>query len=334
MESRYAIGRLGRYVLRCILFALTAAGLAEFGTLLDAKAQSQAVTILTGGDAAYTPIFVASDKGYFKNEGLDVSIRMFPSGTDAMLAFRSVGAPFLAAGDVPSLVLWEGPDVVGIAPFYATPDNLLGIVRADIRNPADLKGKKIATRKGSTAEYFLTTYLTKNGINPADVNIINLGPEENAPALLAGNIDGFFIWGPYPALALKIMGDKARVLTTARGYYLEQLYLTANRNFAQANPDTVVKVLKAIQSANEHIRSNPNDSAEIVARRTKGALDVVSSVIQIKPFSLQFGPENREQLSKLIEFLRSNGKLKTLASVDQALDTRYLKRLDAGLVPQ
>jgi ABC-type nitrate/sulfonate/bicarbonate transport system substrate-binding protein len=71
MESRYAIGRLGRYVLRCILFALTAAGLAEFGTLLDAKAQSQAVTILTGGDAAYTPIFVASDKGYFKNEGLE-----------------------------------------------------------------------------------------------------------------------------------------------------------------------------------------------------------------------------------------------------------------------
>jgi ABC-type nitrate/sulfonate/bicarbonate transport system substrate-binding protein len=334
MKWSHAVGRLSSSLVRTTLFAVTTIGLSAFGNLVDAEAQSQAITILTGGDAAYTPLFVAGDKGYFKNEGVDVSIRMFPSGTDAMLAFRAVGAPFVAAGDVPSLVLWEGDDVVGIAPFYATPDNLLGVVRADIKNAADLKGKKIATRKGSTAEYFLTTYLTKNGVNPADVNIINLGPEENAPALLAGNIDGFFIWGPYPALALKIMGDKARVLTTARGYYLEQLYLTANRKFAQGNPDTVVKILKAIHTANGYIRTNPNDSAEIAARRTKGAVDVVSSVIQIKPFSLRYGPENREQLSKLIEFLRSSGKLKTPVSIDQALDTRYLKSVDAGLVSQ
>jgi ABC-type nitrate/sulfonate/bicarbonate transport system substrate-binding protein len=199
---------------------------------------------------------------------------------------------------------------------------------------ADLRGKKIATRKGSTAEYFLTTYLTKNGVNPADLSIVNLGPEENAPAMLAGNIDGFFIWGPYPALALKIMGDKAHVLTTARGYYLEQLYLTANRKFAQENLDTVVKILKAIQTANEHIKKDPKDCIDIVARKTKGAADVVSSVVEINPFSLQFGPENRDQLVKLVEFLRSNGRLKTLASLDGAVDTEYLKRLDPRLVSQ
>ena len=333
MDVWHHVGRLGRYSLPSILVTVISIGLATLSNVV-VRAENTTITMLTGGDAAYTPIFVADSQGYFKNEGLDVNIRMFPSGTDAMLAFRAVGAPFLAAGDVPSLVLWEGSDVVGIAPFYATPDNLLGVVRAEIKTAADLKGKKIATRKGSTAEYFLTTYLIKNAINPADVNIINLSPEENAPALLAGNIDGFFIWGPYPALALKIMGDKAHILTTARGYYLEQLYLTANRKFAQENSTVVVKILKAIHLANQYVNSNPIESAQIVARRTKGSVDVISSVIQIKPFSLRYGPENREQLTKLIEFLRGNGKLKTPLSVDQAVDTSYLKSLDAGLVSQ
>jgi ABC-type nitrate/sulfonate/bicarbonate transport system substrate-binding protein len=333
MDVWHHVGRLGRYSLPSILVTVISIGLATLSNVV-VRAENTTITMLTGGDAAYTPIFVADSQGYFKNEGLDVNIRMFPSGTDAMLAFRAVGAPFLAAGDVPSLVLWEGSDVVGIAPFYATPDNLLGVVRAEIKTAANLKGKKIATRKGSTAEYFLTTYLIKNAINPADVNIINLSPEENAPALLAGNIDGFFIWGPYPALALKIMGDKAHILTTARGYYLEQLYLTANRKFAQENSTVVVKILKAIHLANQYVNSNPIESAQIVARRTKGSVDVISSVIQIKPFSLRYGPENREQLTKLIEFLRGNGKLKTPLSVDQAVDTSYLKSLDAGLVSQ
>jgi NitT/TauT family transport system substrate-binding protein len=333
MDVWHHVGRLGRYSLPSILVTVISIGLATLSNVV-VRAENTTITMLTGGDAAYTPIFVADSQGYFKNEGLDVNIRMFPSGTDAMLAFRAVGAPFLAAGDVPSRVLWEGSDVVGIAPVYATPDNLLGVVRAEIKTAADLKGKKIATRKGSTAEYFLTTYLIKNAINPADVNIINLSPEENAPALLAGNIDGFFIWGPYPALALKIMGDKAHILTTARGYYLEQLYLTANRKFAQENSTVVVKILKAIHLANQYVNSNPIESAQIVARRTKGSVDVISSVIQIKPFSLRYGPENREQLTKLIEFLRGNGKLKTPLSVDQAVDTSYLKSLDAGLVSQ
>jgi NitT/TauT family transport system substrate-binding protein len=333
MDVWHHVGRLGRYSLPSILVTVSSIGLATLSNVV-VRAENPTITMLTGGDAAYTPIFVADSQGYFKKEGLDVNIRMFPSGTDAMLAFRAVGAPFLAAGDVPSLVLWEGSDVVGIAPFYATPDNLLGVVRAEIKTAADLKGKKIATRKGSTAEYFLTTYLIKNAINPADVNIINLSPEENAPALLAGNIDGFFIWGPYPALALKIVGDKAHILTTARGYYLEQLYLTVNRKFAQENSTVVVKILKAIHLANQYVNSNPSESAQIVARRTKGSVDVISSVIQIKPFSLRYGPENREQLTKLIEFLSSNGKLKTPLSVDQAVDTSYLKSLDAGLVSQ
>jgi ABC-type nitrate/sulfonate/bicarbonate transport system substrate-binding protein len=72
------------------------------------------ITILTGSDPYYLPIIVAVENGYFKDEGLTVKHRMFPSGTDAMLAFRGIGAEFVASGDSPSLVLWDGGDVVAL----------------------------------------------------------------------------------------------------------------------------------------------------------------------------------------------------------------------------
>jgi ABC-type nitrate/sulfonate/bicarbonate transport system substrate-binding protein len=257
---------------------------------------------------------------------------MFPSGTDAMLAFRGIGAEFVASGDSPSLVLWDGGDVVGVAPIYASPENLVGIVRSGIESAAELKGKKIGVKRGSTADYFLTTYLEKKGVKPGDVNIINLSPPECVPALSAGSIDGFFLWQPYPNLAMKVMGSKAHVLTTARGYYLEQIYLTANRKFAEAHPDTIRKVIHALARAVAFVKSQPEKSAEIVARKIKTQPAVVMAIIKTKPYSLEYGPANRDQLVKLADFLRDNGKLKTTIDVDKAFDPSYLRAADKALV--
>jgi ABC-type nitrate/sulfonate/bicarbonate transport system substrate-binding protein len=296
------------------------------------EAGAQPVTILTGSDPYYLTIIVAVENGYFKDEGLTVRHRMFPSGTDAMLAFRGVGAEFVASGDAPSLILWDDVDVVGVAPIYASSDNLLGVVRAGLKSPADLKGKKIGVRKGSTADYFLTTYLTANGIKPGEVNIINLSPPECVPSLSSGAIDGFFLWQPYPSLATKVMGDKAHNLTTARGYYLEQIYLSANRKFAESNPETVKKVLKALKRSVEFVQAEPEKSAAIVARKIKSDTDVVATLIGTKPYSLQYGPANRDQMVKLVAFLRETGKLKSELDVGKAFDPRYLRAMDPALV--
>lgn len=306
-----------------------------FLVLAGMPSQSKAaepVTILTGSDPYYLPIIVAVENGYFKEQGLDVSHRMFPSGTDAMLAFRGIGAQFVASGDAPSLILWDGGDVVGVAPIYASSDNMVGVVRADLKSPAELKGKKLAVRKGSTADYFLTTYLTKNGLKPTDLTIINLSPPECVPAMSSGSIDGFFLWQPYPSLALKVMGNKARQMTTAKGYYLEQIYLTANRKFAESNPQTVQKVLAGLKKAVAFIKESPDKSAAIGARKLKTEPAVVMGLINTKPYSLQYGAANRDQLLELVKFLQEQGKLKTPLDVNKAFDPKYLRAVDSALV--
>lgn len=320
-------------MMRRVLMVFAVAALAF--VLLNAPRRANAaepVTILTGSDPYYLSIIVAVENGYFKEQGVDVSHRMFPSGTDAMLAFRGIGAQFVASGDAPSLILWDGGDVVGVAPIYASPDNMVGVVKADIKSPAQLKGKKLAVRKGSTADYFLTTYLTKNGLKPTDLTIINLSPPECVPAMSGGSIDGFFLWQPYPSLALKVMGDKARQMTTARGYYLEQIYLTANKKWAEANPQTVQKVIAGLKKAVAFIQANPDKSAEIGARKLKTEPAVVKALIDTKPYTLEYANPNRDTLIELVRFLREQGKIKTQIDVSKAFDTKYLRAVDSALV--
>ncbi|HZZ95162.1 MAG TPA: NrtA/SsuA/CpmA family ABC transporter substrate-binding protein [Usitatibacter sp.] len=309
-----------------------AATLMLAGHAAAADAPQREITILTGSDPYYLPIILAVENGYFQAEGLAVKHRMFPSGTDAMLAFRGIGAEFVASGDAPSLVLWDGGDAVGVAPIYASPENLLGVVHSDIKTPADLKGKKIGVKRGSTADYFLTTYLEKNGLKAADVHILNLSPPECVPAMSSGSVDGFFLWQPYPGLALKVMGSKAHTLTTARGYYMEQIYLTANRKFADEHQEVVTKVLRALDKAIAFVKAQPQKSAEIVARKIKTEPPVVMEVIATKPYTMTYGPANREQLTKLGEFLQANGKLKGGIDLKKVFDDKYLGEADKALV--
>jgi ABC-type nitrate/sulfonate/bicarbonate transport system substrate-binding protein len=316
--------------LREVIIALTALACVYLTKVPCAAAQT--LTILVGSDPYYLPIFLADANGYFRDQGLSVSVKMFPSGTDAMLAFRGIGAEFLAAGDAPSLILWSGGDAVGVAPIYESPDNLFGVVQSNIQKAADLKGKTIATRKASTADYFLTTYLKLNDVAPSEVHVVNLSPEECAPAMLSGDIGGFFLWRPYPSLALRMMGDKAHILTTARGVYMEQIFLSANRKFAEANPGTVSKFIMAVKTAIDFVGAEPARSADIVAKRIKANADLVTPVIETKPYTMSYGGQSQGQLKKLVEFLVENQKIKSPLDVVTSVDPSYLKAVDATLV--
>jgi ABC-type nitrate/sulfonate/bicarbonate transport system substrate-binding protein len=263
-----------------------------------------------------------------------MSQRLFPSGADAMLAFRGIGAQFVAAGDIPSILLWsEDTDSVGIAPIFASTENLFGVVSGTIKGPEDLKGKKIATKINSTSEYFIDTYLRKNGLNPSQVHVIDLSPPEMVPALVAGEIDGFFVWRPYPALAEKIMGDKVRVLTSAKGYYVERLLLNANRTFAKQNPEVVLKVLRAIQKAIDYSNQNPDEASALMARKIKTDPSVVKDVLKLNPFNLTYDVGAANDLAGLSQFLVDRGRLKKSVDLTNAFDPSYLRAVNSKLAP-
>ncbi|HEY6993782.1 MAG TPA: ABC transporter substrate-binding protein [Xanthobacteraceae bacterium] len=172
-------------------------------------------------------IWMAIEKGFYQQEGIDLTYRLFPSGTTAFQAFQTGQGDIVMTGDLPSVQYFfrvKG-DYRTIAVIERDAKGYVVVARKDITRPHDLVGKTIATRVGSTGSWFISEYLSKNGVDPAKVTVKNLDTQVLPAALCGGDIAAFFIWQPVGSRTLEICPDKAHYLADATGYI--QGYLVA-----------------------------------------------------------------------------------------------------------
>src|SRR5262249_12277041 len=106
-------------------------------------AAQQSIAIFTGTSPIFGPVFVSDAKGFFKEEGIDVTVKAFTSGADASEGFRSGGAQFLIASDVPLIYQLVGGQAVLLGQFSQNDDMLIMMGGKAVNSPAELKGKKI-----------------------------------------------------------------------------------------------------------------------------------------------------------------------------------------------
>src|SRR5690349_11031938 len=169
--------------------ALTLIACADAGG--RAIAADPKVRIFSGTDEHWVQFQVAKGKGFFKDEGLDADVTVFTTGATATEAFRAGRGDFISAGDLPSAAMWKTGNVIGLAPLSSDTE-IFGIVgKKEINAPGDLRGRKIATRMGSTGEFLLYRYLASGGLSPSDLTIVDLAPPDMVVALVHGDIDAF-----------------------------------------------------------------------------------------------------------------------------------------------
>ncbi len=125
-------------------------------------------------------------RGLFRGEGLEVSVRTFTSGAEATEGFRAGAAQFLVASDTPLLYLLPAGDVVMLAQFSQNQDMLLIVGPRSVKQPTDLKGKRIGLVRKSASEYLLRNYLRREGLSLDDVRLVHLAPFDQVPALVRG----------------------------------------------------------------------------------------------------------------------------------------------------
>ena len=177
-------------------------------------------------------IWLALERGLYKAEGLDITYRLFPSGTTAFQSFQTGQGDIVMTGDLPSVQYFfrSNGDYRTIAAIERDAKGYVVIAAKEIGKPQDLIGKTIATRVGSTGSWFISEYLKKNGVDPSKVSVKNLDTQVLPAALCGGEIAAFFIWQPIGSRTLEICPDKAHLLSDATGYI--QGYLVAG-----ARPD-------------------------------------------------------------------------------------------------
>src|SRR5262245_2130102 len=230
--------------------------------------------MVTGIDQIGLPI--ALERGFFEKYGLDVTIaRPYATGVDALNALQAGESEIVQVG-VPMIgAVLRGMDLVALGNYSgnatkAGSDATMavvaregsGITKGDL---ASLKGKKIATSFGTINHLYILGILEKAGLKPEDVTLVNTPPPDMTVALLAKGIDAFSGWDPWPIVAGK---DVPGAFELIRGgdviAYLG--FNVALRPWVQVNGETIEKFLAAVSEADQWMRKNPKQAAQVATR--------------------------------------------------------------------
>ncbi len=245
-------------------------GLAAFlgaGAPARAGHEDGKVLLFTQPIAKADAIWMALKKAFFKEEGLDVTVKWFSAGTTAMQTFQSGKegkrgfGDFNTGGELPAVNFWQNMDEAYtlFAAIERDNEGYVGVAKAELKTGKDLKGKIIATRVGSTGSWFISEYLKAHGMSERDVTIKNLDPHIMPSALDRGDIDAFFIWEPYGAQALKISGNRVHRLTTAKGYINGYLAIGTWKWYLRDHPGVAERLLRAIDKGRRYAAEHKDE---------------------------------------------------------------------------
>lgn len=319
---------MNKHFLHAILSACLLA--ASAGT-----AMAKTIRIVAGSSPVFAPVFVADQKGYFKEQGLDVTVRPFTSGAEATEGFRSGAADFLVASDVPLLYLLSGGDTVMLGQFSANPDMLLVMGAKGMAGPASLKGKRIGLVTKSSSEYLLNQYLRSAGMTLADVQRVSLAPFDQVSALLRGDVDALSTWKPFDSKILQMGKGKFAIETWGEKQdYVLYSGIVTKRDFLASNRDDTVKIMKALKKAADFLAASDikKESAPL-ASYLKSTPEDVASVIAHNQWGMAVTPRFLGTMQSIEAFLADGKLISRRVDWNSAYDWSILKEVDASLVP-
>lgn len=193
----------------------------------------------------------------------------FTAGPPLLEALAAGAVDFGATGDTPPIFAQAaGTDLVyvGAQPVRGVNSAILVHRDAPLHSLADLRGKRVAFTKGSSAHNVVLKALDRAGLKPADIQHVNLQPADAAAAFRTRGIDAWSIWDPFFAVAE--LEPQTRVLTTAEGLAPSNSFFLARRGFVSGEAETLRVLLDAINGAAAWAASHPEALAEMMAEVT------------------------------------------------------------------
>jgi NitT/TauT family transport system substrate-binding protein len=247
-----------------LALALTDAGHAQ-------GLEKKSLTLAVGGKTAlyYLPLTICERLGYFKEQGLDVTINDFRGGAQSLQALVG-GSVDVVTGAYEHTIRMQakGQDIKAVIELGRFPGIVLGVRKertAGYKSAADLKGMKIGvSAPGSSTNFFVMYLMSKAGLKPTDAAYIGVGIGPSAVAAVKkGDIDALSNLDPMMT-KLEQDGDIKVVVDTrteegtraifggsnpAAVLYLKQEFIEKNPNTVQALVNAFYKTLKWLEKA-------------------------------------------------------------------------------------
>ncbi len=248
----------------------------------SARAQTQIKFVLDWKlDATATPILVAIDKGYFKAEGLNVTIvePVFPEPNDtanSVVKRIAAGDAEMGFGDMNALIRARDEEkpapVKAVFVVFNKPGySVIGRKSRGIQTPGDLEGKKVGTPRRDPASALWKVFIAASGIAGDKITTENIGLPVREPMLAAGQVDAVTALSYYSAIDLKDRGvpvsDIAVILMADYGVKIYGDSIMVSEKFAQENPEAVRGFIRAFSKGLRDTIAKPASAIDSVLKR-------------------------------------------------------------------
>lgn len=276
-------------------------------------------------------VLVAKQKGWIEEElakagaaGTTVQWIPFTSGPPLNEAFAAGKIDIAFLGDTPALIGRSvGLEAHIIANASSGPVSHALLVRGDspVTQVAELKGKKVATFKGTSAHHLLLEALAEAKLSAGDIEFVNLPLADAVTALVKGDVAAALVWEPQVTRLETEHG--ARVLRDGTGLKNFLLVIEAADAFTAKHPTETRGLLRAFRRGGEFVHQNPDAAAELLAKDIAVPVGIIRRSLDRFDFTVGLRPSDVATVKKTEAFIRGQGLIRTPVDVDAFFDHSF-----------
>jgi ABC-type nitrate/sulfonate/bicarbonate transport system substrate-binding protein len=312
-----------------LIFAITLSSFVHLNSQKPYTGNIEPLTIGLYPSEYNSLIYIARDQQYFLSNGLDVTLKDYPSGSSAASGMLdgevdiSTASEFVVANN---LMKNESLYAFGTVSKYL---NVYLTARTDraISSISDLEGKRIGVNIGTANQFFLGRFLEINGLNQSKVTIVNLNFADSQNALANGTVDAVVTNPPYTNQIQSLLNNRNIVWPLQSGQfgYFESI---CTKNWATSHPELIVRFLKALIQAENFNINNQDQAISLLSKDLNYTKEYTTSVWPDYQYSVTLDQSFVLLMQEEARWLISNN-LTTATSVPNFLNNIYANGLKA-----
>jgi len=224
--------------------------------------------------ADHSPIYLALKKGYYKEEGIDLTVLRGSGSADSAKKI-DLGQSDIGISDAPTVLtaISKGANLKMVAVVYdKAGNNLFFRKSANIKAPKDLIGKKIAVPPADSHRVLWPAFAALHGIDPNAVTLVNVKPEGKQAIVAANEVDAAFDLYTSYAIWEKVLGkgEVGHMLWADFGLPIYGHTYFVNNDLLQKNPKLVERFLRATHKGWRDAKANPKASIDAMVEMVPG----------------------------------------------------------------
>ncbi len=230
------------------------------------EAQLQRVSIAFQEWVGYGPLYLAQEKGFFKEEGIELVFVEEQLDSARRDAFKQ-GILDCEAGTIDLLVSKRAQDTPIVAVLEI--DHSVGsdgiVATEDIKTVEDLIGKKVAFARDDVGETLISYLFYKKGLSLDDITIVPRRPDDAWQAFLDGEVDAAVTWEPWLSKAAQRPGGHILISTREEPDIIVDT-LNIRQDIVKNNPELVKGLMRGWFKAVTYCKEHPVEASEIIAK--------------------------------------------------------------------